>query len=274
MAQWQRTLFDLGDRVGLDPLGTDLHRRFLGPTAWVDVRSGWVQRHDLLFETLLDGVPWALERRPMYDRTVDVPRLVASYGSTDRLPHPVLADAWRRLDERYATRASGPLRSVGACLYRDGGDSVAWHGDRIGREDGNDTVVAIISLGQHRRLLMRPVAGGPSLRFDLGAGDLLVMGGQCQQLWEHSVPKTVRPVGPRISVQFRSGGASARGRSSRPAPFPPGSPGRPTRAVGPDSPGRIRRAGSGDAGVPSLHGVVGPVVTDGGRSPHLSEEVD
>jgi len=240
MSHWQRTLFDLGDQVGLHPLGTDLHRRFLGPTAWVDFRYGWVQRHDLLFEDLLDGVPWALERRPMYDRTVEVPRLVASYGAEDRLPHPVLADAWRRIDERYATPTSGPLRSVGACLYRDGGDSVAWHGDRIGRQDVTDTVVAIVSLGQRRRLLMRPVAGGgPSLRFDLGAGDLLVMGGHCQQLWEHCVPKTARPLGPRISVQFRTGGASAR----EPAP-PTGSV--PERSAGwhPGPCDRIHRTGS------------------------------
>jgi len=215
MAQWQRTLFDLGDQVGLDPLGVDLTRRTLGSGAWVDVRPGWVQRQDLLFEDLLGTVPWVLERRPMYDRTVEVPRLVASYGADDRLPHPLLADAWRLLDQRYATLASGPLCSVGACLYRGGGDSVAWHGDRIGRgmgqRDDAKTVVAIVSLGQRRRLLMRPVGGGPSVRFDLGAGDLLVMGGRCQQLWEHCVPKTTRPVGPRISIQFRSGGVSLRG---------------------------------------------------------------
>jgi alkylated DNA repair dioxygenase AlkB len=84
---------------------------------------------------------------------------------------------------------------------------VAWHGDRIGRGSTHDTLVAIVSLGQRRRLLLRPVAGGPSRRFELGAGDLLVMGGRCQQAWEHSVPKTARPFGPRISVQFRSRGA-------------------------------------------------------------------
>ncbi len=222
MAQWQPTLFDLGDRVGLDTLHAGLQRRFLGPTAWVDFRAGWVLRHDLLFDDLSDGVPWTQEQRPMYDRTVEVPRLVASYGTEDRLPHPILAEIWRRLDERYTTRASGPLRSVGACLYRDGGDSVAWHGDRVGRREVAETVVAIVSLGQRRRLLMRPVTGGSSLRFDLGAGDLLVMGGRCQQLWEHCVPKTARPVRSRISVQFRTAGASARGSAlpAGPGPLP------------------------------------------------------
>lgn len=220
MAHWQRTLFDVGEQVGLDPLHAGLHRRSLGPTAWVDVRPGWVRRPDLLFEDLVDAVPWAAERRPMYDRTVDVPRLMASYGAEDRLPHPALGEMWRLLDERYTNRASGPLCSAGACLYRGGGDSVAWHGDRIGGGEVIETVVAIVSLGQRRRLLMRPAGGGPSLRFDLGAGDLLVMGGRCQQLWEHCVPKTARPVGARISVQFRTGGTSARGsvRPSGPVP--------------------------------------------------------
>jgi alkylated DNA repair dioxygenase AlkB len=209
MVSWQRTLFDVGDRVDLGPLGNDRTRRALGPGAWVDFRPDWVRRPDLLYEELRERVPWVQERRPMYDRTVAVPRLVAFYGAEDQLPHPVLADAWHRLDEEYATRTSGPLRSVGACLYRGGADSVAWHGDRIGRQHDIETVVAIVSVGHRRRLLMRPVTGGPSLRFDLGAGDLLVMGGCCQQFWEHCVPKTSRPVGPRISVQFRTGGASA-----------------------------------------------------------------
>jgi alkylated DNA repair dioxygenase AlkB len=68
-------------------------------------------------------------------------------------------------------------------------------------------MVAIVSLGTPRRLLLRPRAGGgPTLRFTLGHGDLLVMGGSCQRTWEHCVPKTNRPVGPRISVQFRPRG--------------------------------------------------------------------
>ena len=71
-------------------------------------------------------------------------------------------------------------------------------------------MVAIVSLGAPRRLLLRPRAGGgngaPRAAFTLAAGDLLVMGGSCQRTWEHAVPKTRRPVGPRISVQFRPRG--------------------------------------------------------------------
>jgi alkylated DNA repair dioxygenase AlkB len=99
-----------------------------------------------------------------------------------------------------------PRRTTGICLYRDGRDSVAWHGDTIGRHSADDTLVAIVSLGETRRFLLRPKDGGATRKFALGHGDLLVMGGSCQRTWEHSVPKTTRPVGPRISIQFRSAG--------------------------------------------------------------------
>jgi alkylated DNA repair dioxygenase AlkB len=97
--------------------------------------------------------------------------------------------------------------AAGLCLYRDGRDSVAWHGDTIGRGSREDTIVAILSLGAPRPLLLRPLAGGgPALRYEVGHGDLLVMGGSCQRTWQHAIPKTSRPAGPRISVQFRPNG--------------------------------------------------------------------
>ena len=95
------------------------------------------------------------------------------------------------------------ITSAGFCLYRDGADSVAWHGDTIGRGDSEDTMVAIVSLGATRVFAMCPRGGGPSLRLPQAHGDLLVMGGSCQRTWEHAVPKTSAPVGPRISIQFR-----------------------------------------------------------------------
>ena len=207
MTEWQRSLFDLVDVPGVDPGFGGLEHWDLSGGAWLEYVPGWVRRHDLVFDSLVDTVPWRSERRPMYDRTVDVPRLVCFYGDEESLPHPVLVDAFAQIQGRYGSSSGGPVATASACLYRDGRDSVAWHGDRIGRGSTHDTLVAIVSLGQRRRLLLRPVAGGPSRRFELGAGDLLVMGGRSQQAWEHSVPKTVRPVGPRLSVQFRSVGA-------------------------------------------------------------------
>jgi len=142
----------------------------------------------------------------MYDRIVEVPRLLSFFDEGDPLPDPVLDDAMLALDERYAGELGEPFRTVGLCLYRDGGDSVAWHGDTIGRGRDEDTLVAIVSVGAPRSLLLRPRGGGTTHRYSLGHGDLIVMGGSCQRTWEHAVPKTRRAVGPRISIQFRPRG--------------------------------------------------------------------
>lgn len=190
-----------------------IERRHLAAGAWVDLARGWwgAGQADELFEALHGSVPWRAERRPMYDRVVGVPRLLAWYGEGEALPHPDLGAARDELSARYGPDAGGPLVTAGLCLYRDGADSVAWHGDTLGRSTRRDTVVAIISLGASRRLLLRPTpgsahAGGPSLRLEVGHGDLLVMGGSCQRTWQHAVPKSARPVGPRISVQLRPRG--------------------------------------------------------------------
>jgi len=206
---WQESLFDTADEPGLRGLGDSVHRIELGGGAWLDHRPGWIERHDLLFDALATQVAWRSEERVMYDRTVAVPRLLASFAEGAPAPHPLLAEARGALVDHYRGVAGGDLATIGACLYRDGGDSVAWHGDTVGRGAREDTLVAIVSLGWHRRFALRPRHGGPRpLRFDLGGGDLLVMGGSCQRTWEHAVPKTTRPVGPRISVQFRPVGVS------------------------------------------------------------------
>ena len=143
----------------------------------------------------------------MYDRVVDVPRLLCFYGEGEPLPDPALIAALRALNAYYGAELGEAFRTAGLCLYRDGRDSVAWHGDRTGRGSREDTMVAILSLGAPRAFLLRPRGGGgPSRRYEIGHGDLLVMGGSCQRTWEHAVPKTAQAVGPRISVQFRPRG--------------------------------------------------------------------
>ena len=134
----------------------------------------------MLFERLRDAVPWRGERRQMYERVVDVPRLLAFYDETMPLPDPVARRAEaQRSTTTTAPELGEPFATAGLCLYRDGRDSVAWHGDRIGRSSTQDTMVAIIVLGEPRALLLRPRSGGATLRHDLGHGDLLVMGGSC-----------------------------------------------------------------------------------------------
>ncbi|MFJ8580577.1 alpha-ketoglutarate-dependent dioxygenase AlkB [Micromonospora sp. NPDC093277] len=192
----------------LGPLADGLRRHELSRGAWVDHLPGWVRGSDAVLDTLLHDVPWRAERRTMYDSKVDVPRLLCWYAAGRPLPHPVLTEAREALTRHYAAELGEPFVTAGMCLYRDGRDSVAWHGDTLGRSAHVDTMVAIVSFGSPRPLLLRPRGGGASLRFPLGHGDLVVMGGSCQRTWEHAIPKTARPVGPRVSVQFRPTGVA------------------------------------------------------------------
>ncbi|MBK1788279.1 alpha-ketoglutarate-dependent dioxygenase AlkB [Prauserella cavernicola] len=205
-AALQGSLFGAGEEPALGSLG-GVRRTVLGHGAWVDVLPGWLTGADALFDRLVSDVPWHAERRRMYDRTVDVPRLLSFYDEQDALPDPVLARARAALSEHYRDELGEPFRTAGLCYYRDGDDSVAWHGDTVGRGSTEDTMVAILSVGAPRALLLRPrEGGGGSVRHGLGHGDLIVMGGSCQRTWEHAVPKTTKPVGPRISIQFRPRG--------------------------------------------------------------------
>jgi alkylated DNA repair dioxygenase AlkB len=204
----QTSLLDVTPPGGpaLRPLAGQLTRTYLGSGAWIDLLPGWVTGSDELFLRLVDTVPWYADRRTMYDRVVDVPRLLSWYGEGAELPDPLLLEARQLLDRHYCSELGEPFRTAGLCYYRDGRDSVAWHGDTIGRSRYQDTMVAIVSLGAARKLMLRPRSGGSSTGFALGHGDLIVMGGSCQRTWEHAIPKTAKPVGPRISVQFRPRG--------------------------------------------------------------------
>ena len=205
----QESLLDLAEDPVPGPLRPE--RVPLAAGAWVDLQRGWLAGSGALFARLAERVPWRAERRRMYDRTVDVPRLLCFYGEDADLPDSVLAACRDRLSEHYRAELGEPFRTAGLCLYRDGRDSVAWHGDTTGRGSTEDTMVAIVSLGTARPLLLRPRAAGGTgvagndgtLRYSLGHGDLIVMGGSCQRTWEHAVPKSTRTTGPRISIQFR-----------------------------------------------------------------------
>ena len=191
----QTCLFGAG-QPRLDPELAGLRRIALGGRAWIDHLAGWVEGHAALFEALRETTRWQHQRRRMYERVVDVPRLVATLPD-DGPGHPVLVEATAALSRRYGLA----LDRISLAYYRDGRDSVAWHGDRLGRLV-DDTVVAIVSVGAPRRFLLRRTAGGASRAFDLGWGDLLVMGGSCQRTWQHAVPKAAFAE-PRVSIQFR-----------------------------------------------------------------------
>jgi alkylated DNA repair dioxygenase AlkB len=195
---WQPSLLG-GGAVEVDPALHGVRRRELAEGAWVDVLPGWCGGADALFARLLADTPWGPQRTVrMYDRMVAEPRLTHRWR-LDEGPAPPseLREMGRALSARYGVE----FTQVGANLYRDGADSVAWHGDRVAREL-TEAVVALVSLGAVRPFRLRPTGGGSGIGFLPGPGDLLVMGGSCQRTWQHAVPKT-RSAGPRISIQFR-----------------------------------------------------------------------
>jgi alkylated DNA repair dioxygenase AlkB len=194
---WQPSLLDAG-AIAFDRGFTTLTRRELAAGAWVDHAPGWVTGADELFTELLSVVGWMQHSRWMYDHRVTEPRLTARFHlDEDDPPLVILAEMAAVLSDRYGVS----FTQVGANLYRDGNDSVAWHGARIARELPEATV-ALVSLGEPRPFKLRPKGGGTSVGYVPDRGDLLVMGGSCQRTWDHAVPK-VRHAGPRMSVQFR-----------------------------------------------------------------------
>ena len=200
---WQSSLFGATAAVGFDASLAALRRVQLDARSWVDHLPGWVRGSDELMSELAARAPWLPpSQRPMYDRVVDVPRVVAPYPDLAALP-PVV-DAMRRvLSVRYLAPDDGvELDSVLVNLYRDGRDSVAWHGDTV-RKTLADPLVVTVSLGTPRRFLMRPLGGGETRRFELGDGDLMVMGGASQHEWQHTVPKAARLLGARMSITMR-----------------------------------------------------------------------
>jgi alkylated DNA repair dioxygenase AlkB len=195
VSELQLGFFGVGDATingGAAPERTELDG-----TAWVEVRRGWLLGADTMCEELIRDVPWAQHRRRMYNRVVDEPRLTWRPGEGDEAAHAGLKMAGDALKEIYEVPLVGP----GLNYYRDGRDSVAFHGDRELRLL-NDTIVAIVTLGARRAFLLRPLGGGRSMDFRPASGDLLVMGGACQALFEHAVPK-VASCGPRVSASWR-----------------------------------------------------------------------
>jgi alkylated DNA repair dioxygenase AlkB len=168
----------------------------LDAASFLEYVPGFVCGHATLFEELERAMSWRSERRVMYDREVDVPRLLASVPE-DGPAHPVLAEAAARLSARYAVE----LDAITLALYRDGNDSVAWHADHV--RDPRQSLVAIISLGTPRKFMLRPNGGATAIVQGFGHGDLLVMGGACQAGFQHCIPKTKR-ADPRMAVMFRN----------------------------------------------------------------------
>jgi len=190
----QGTLLGSGEPT-IDLAFTGARRVLLAYGAWVEHVPAWLTGADDLFVTVAGLVDWSSPMVTMWDKRLQTPRL---HGSLPPERRPPIVETMR---DALSARYDIEFRTVGANWYRDGRDSVAWHGDRIARERPEATI-AIVSLGGPRRFLLRPKGGGNSVRFELASGDLLAMGGSCQRTWQHSVPKVARAA-PRISLTFR-----------------------------------------------------------------------
>jgi alkylated DNA repair dioxygenase AlkB len=171
-------------------------RLTLSDGAWVEQHPSWLDGHARVFAALRQQAAWQSQRRVMYEREVEVPRLLASAPEQGEM-----AELLQQLSRTLAQRYGRALPRISLACYRNGDDSVAFHGDKVGRL-ANDCIVATVSVGSPRRFLLKPNAGGASLSFDLGWGDLFVMGGTCQLTWQHAVPKRAH-ADPRISIMFR-----------------------------------------------------------------------
>lgn len=197
MLSGQASLLDIALEPAYDVGFTAAARTELGLGAWLDLVPGWLAGAETLLERVVSAAPWAGHERWMYDKVVTEPRL-STRGWADP-PDPV-----HSMGAALSARYGLDLSAVSANLYRDGQDSVAWHGDTAGRRVAT-TVVAIVVLGAPRRFLLRPRGGGTAHRITPAHGDLLVMGGTCQRTWEHSVPKCAT-AGLRVALMFREPG--------------------------------------------------------------------
>jgi alkylated DNA repair dioxygenase AlkB len=188
----QLTLFEPGEMLVAD----DERGRITYAPRFVDAGTA-----EVWFTELRSAVSWRAERRMMYDREIDVPRLVGHFrldSASDCTPCAI-QDAARRVIDSLRV----PFNSVGLNLYRDGRDSVAPHNDHL-NEIRKGFPIALVSVGAMRRMTIRAKAQPrTAVHVDLEPGSLLVMDYATQVHYTHAVPKTTEPVGERISLAFR-----------------------------------------------------------------------
>jgi len=194
-------LFVAREQLELDRAFTTAKRTALDAGSWVELVPVWLRGAELLLELLAAAVPWQQHYRRMFDQTFLEPRLTAQYQSLRNLPHRALFDAASALSDHYGVKYD----NLWLNLYRNGRDSTSWHRDRFSCRKP-ECIVPVLTLGAARRFLLKPRDGGSSVGFEPHSGDLVVMGGRCQEDWVHCVPKGDPAIGMRISINFQSSG--------------------------------------------------------------------
>ena len=191
--------------IAVDASFATAKRMAIDAHSWVEVVPGWMSGSKLLFERLANAVPWRQHDRKLFDMTVTEPRLTAEYRHLRNVPEKALLDLTHALSQHYGVAYD----SLWLNFYRDGQDSTGWHRDRFSCRRP-ECIVPVLTLGATRRFLIKPRAGGASVAFKPGSGDLVVMGGRSQQDWVHSVPKEPGIAEARISVNFQSSAQARR----------------------------------------------------------------
>ena len=175
----------------------------LDATSWLEHVPGWLSQNEVLFEELARVAEWEQRTRWMYTQVVDEPRLTAEFHSLAQAPSAMV----RRIGTALSAHYGVEYDSAWLNLYRDQRDSTSWHADKPPSRS-EQAIVPVLSLGETRRFVIRPKAGGRGRSFVVRGGDLIVMGGRCQRDFEHAVPKELKPAATRISVNFGSSSQS------------------------------------------------------------------
>jgi alkylated DNA repair dioxygenase AlkB len=196
----QGSLFDSGP-AALDISFDGLRRIQLDDESWVEHVPGWLSGGDELFAELAATGRFDQRTVWMYDRRLAEPRLTA--GWSPEADGEAMPEALRAISASLSARYAVAFDRIWVNLYRDGRDSVAWHGDR-NRHSHRNPLVATVSLGARRRFLLRPRGSTRKTHeLRLGSGDLVLMGGACQHDWEHTVPKEAAVAAARMSITLR-----------------------------------------------------------------------
>jgi len=191
--------------LAIDAAFRTARRTILDEHSWIEIVPGWLSGSRTLFDRLRSAVPWKQHYRTVFEQRFLEPRLTAEYRDLRAVPHEMLIEITSALSRHYKVAYD----SLWLNLYRDGRDSTGWHRDRFSCRRP-DCVVPVLTLGAQRRFLIKPRDGGPSIAFTPRSGDLIVMGGRCQQDWVHGVPKAVDILGTRISVNVQSSAQARR----------------------------------------------------------------
>jgi alkylated DNA repair dioxygenase AlkB len=166
---------------------------------------------DSIYAELINEIPWQQDEITVYGKKHLQPRLTALYGNEGKpysysnikmQPHP-----WNLLLQKIKSRVESVsdtnFTTVLLNYYRDGKDSNGWHADNE-KELGTNPTIVSISFGAERIFQLKHNSDKDQKKsIVLEHGSLLLMKGTTQHFWKHQIPKTAKPVGPRINLTFR-----------------------------------------------------------------------